>query len=80
MLLHIEKMEPARKATPVEMVSSVTYVPPQRRNKQVLLMTCRRKITGQDGISTQARVFLDPGAACSFHSVSIASAQAFPSL
>ena len=28
-------------------------------------MTCRAKITGPDGSVIQARVFLDPGAACS---------------
>ena len=65
-LLHIEKIEPARETPHTETASSATYVPPHKRNKQVLLMTCRAKITGPDGTSTQARVFLDPGAACSF--------------
>ena len=40
--------------------------PQTKRGKQVLLMTCREKITGPDGSVTHARVFLDPGASCSF--------------
>ena len=62
-LLHIERAEPAKDST-TETVSSVTCVPQLKRSKQVLLMTCKAKI--YDGTFTQARVFLDPGAFCSF--------------
>ena len=65
-LLHIEKSDLAKETTPTETASIVMYVPPQKRNKEVLLMTCRAEITGPGGISTQARVFLDPGGSCSF--------------
>ena len=64
-LLHIEDSKPPE-ATNAQPVSNVTHVPPPRSNKQVLLMTCRARITSQNGVYSQARVFLDPGAACSF--------------
>ena len=53
--------EPAK-----ETVSTVTYVSQPRRRKQVLLMTCQAKVTGPNGKAAKARIFLDPGAACSF--------------
>ena len=64
-LLHIDASKPPDEPT-TETVSSVTYVPQLKKKKQVLLMTCRAKVTGPDGSVVQARVFLDPGAACSF--------------
>ena len=64
MLLHIE-IKPSEEPT-TETASSATYVPQTKRVKQVLLMTCREKIKGPDGSVTYARVFLDPGASCSF--------------
>ena len=64
-LLHIDSSEP-REEPASETINNVTHVPQLKRNKQVLLMTCRAKIFGPDGNFTQARVFLDPGAACSF--------------
>ena len=64
-LLHIDVSKPQEDPT-TEMVSSVTHVPQPRKRKQVLLMTCHAKVTGPDGTTTQARVFLDPRAACSF--------------
>ena len=63
-LLHIDIKPPEEPTT--EMVSSATHVPQTKRGKQVLLMTCQARITGPDGSVTQARVFLDPGASCSF--------------
>ena len=63
-LLHIDGKPP--EAPISETVSSATYVPQKKRGKQVLLMTCRAKITGPDGSIAQVRIFLDPGASCSF--------------
>ena len=63
-LLYIEVKPSEEKTT--ETVSSATHVSQTKREKQVLLMTCRAKITGPDGSITHARVFLDPGASCSF--------------
>ena len=64
-LLHLERAEPAKDST-TETVSSVTCVTQLNRSTQVLLMTCKAKIFDPDGTFTQARVFLDPGASCSF--------------
>ena len=63
-LLHID-IKPLEEPT-TETVSSATHVPQTRGGRQVLLMTCRARITGPDGSVTQARVFLDPGDSCSF--------------
>ena len=63
-LLHIES-KPSEEPT-TESVSSATHVPQTRKGKQVLLMTRRAKIIAPDGSTTQARVFLDPGASYSF--------------
>ena len=41
-------------------------------------MTCRAKLTGPDGSIIQARVFLDPGAACSFITERLAQQLRFP--
>ena len=64
-LLHINVSKPPEEPAR-ETVSSVTHVPQRKRKKQVVLMTSRAKITGPDGKAMTARVFLDPGAACSF--------------
>ena len=64
-LLHSNYSKPSEEP-PTENVSSVTHVPQSSKRKQVLLMTCRAKVSGPDGSVIQARVFLDPGAACSF--------------
>ena len=76
-LLHIDSNEP-RDEPASETVSNATHVPQLRRSKQVLLMTCRAKIVGPDGNYTQARVFLDPGAACSFISERLAQQLRLP--
>ena len=64
-MLHIDSNEPQDEPVS-EAVTNATHVPQVRRSKQVLLLTFRTKIFGPDGDSTQERVFLDPGAACSF--------------
>ena len=64
-LLHIDVSKPPKEPAR-ETVSSVTHVPQRKKKTQVLLMTSRAKITGRDGKTMTARVFLDPGAACSF--------------
>ena len=51
---------------PAETVNTVTYVPQSQKRKQVLLMTCQANVKGPDGKASKARIFLDPGAACSF--------------
>ena len=63
-LLHVE-IKPSEELTE-ETVSSATYDLQTKRDQQVLLMTCRAKITGPYGSVTHARVFLDPGASCFF--------------
>ena len=47
-------------------MSGATHVPQTKKGIQVLLMTCRAKITGPDGSITHAKAFLDLGASCSF--------------
>ena len=64
-LLHINSNKPPEKS-PLETVSTVTQVPQPKKRKQVLLMTCQAKVTGPNGNVARARIFLDPGAACSF--------------
>ena len=64
-LLHIDSNKPPENSM-TETVSTVTQVPQLKKRKQVLLMTCKAKITGPDGNVARARIFLDLGAACSF--------------
>ena len=64
-LLHIDVSKPPEEPAR-ETVSSVTHIPQRKKKKQVLLMTSRAKITGRDGKAMTTRIFLDPGAACSF--------------
>ena len=64
-LLHIDDIKLPEEAD-THIVSNVRHVPALKKNEQVLLMTCRAQITGPKEITSQARVFLDPGAACSF--------------
>ena len=63
--LHIDDSKMAEEAN-TQPVRNLTHVPPLKDNNQVLLTTCRVQIIGPSGITSQARVFLDPGAACSF--------------
>ena len=64
-LLHVDHVKLPEDAD-TQTVSNVTHVPPMKDNKQVFLMTCTVQMTGPNGISSQTRVILDPGAACSF--------------
>ena len=43
-----------------------THVAALSVSEQVLLMTCKVKITAPDGSSTMARALIDPGSSCSF--------------
>ena len=65
-LLHVDVSKPLDEGKAEESASSVTHVPQPKGRKRVLLMTCKAKITGPKGNAIVARVFLDPGASCSF--------------
>ena len=64
-LLHVDDAKPTEEADH-QTVSTETHVPPTKDSKQLFPMTCKAQITGPNGISSHARIFLDPGAACSF--------------
>ena len=77
MLLHIDVSKTPEEPT-TETVNSITHVPQLKKKKLVLLMTCRAKITEPDRSIIQARVFLDPEAACYFVSERLAQQLRLP--